>query len=147
MFILWVVWIPQVLSWPQADRFNSVYFYWIIYRRFIIDESKLQPRFEYILKNKFLIKEIVTEDSLKKIKDKVILLENNINNEISELTNKDQWWSLDDRHKELTKNYWWFDEIAEGSLRLIVRNYIEECLLKRERRIRKEVRVGRNKKK
>ena len=99
---------------------------------FIIDESKLQPRFEYILKNKFLIKEIVTEDSLKKIKDKVILLENNINNEISELTNKDQWWSLDDRHKELTKNYWWFDEIAEGSLRLIVRNYIEECLLSHE---------------
>ena len=97
---------------------------------FIIDESKLQPRFEYILKNKFLIKEIVTEDSLKKIKDKVILLENNINNEISELTNKDQWWSLDDRHKELTKNYYWLrnPELAEGSLRLIVRNYIEECL-------------------
>ena len=90
---------------------------------FIIDESKLQPRFEYILKNKFLIKEIVTEDSLKKIKDKVILLENNINNEISELTNKDQWWSLDDRHKEFTKNY---------MLLFILRNYIEECLLSHE---------------
>ena len=91
---------------------------------FIIDESKLQPRFEYILKNKFLIKEIVTEDSLKKIKDKIILLENNINNEISELTNKDQWWSLDDRHKEFTK--------IENGLLFIVRNYIEECLLSHE---------------
>ena len=91
---------------------------------FIIVESKLQPRFEYILKNKFLIKEIVTEDSLKKIKDKIILLENNINNEISELTNKDQWWSLDDRHKEFTK--------IENGLLFIVRNYIEECLLSHE---------------
>ena len=63
-------------------------------------------RFELLIKNNLLSDEIVTEDYLRIIKDKIISLENNIKYEISELTNKDQWWSLNNRYEELMGITW-----------------------------------------